>query len=432
VVARTAMDGISAGYFPFLALGLSRDGLSLRAIRDVGGAAPLLVHCRGIEVGRLVPDAPIAEGTLLELPISRMPRVAMPAELRVSTALDGPDLVAPWRIETVAAVLSLLGAPDVRIDDLRLDHGILRGTGRETRNGLLDPVLYARINGAGARMVTVEPPVALPEGGCAFRFALPLQPSDLSDTGLSVLLHLVGQDAPVASFAWTRSGAGETERRFAELDGRLRQMEEEAAAAQQNALATLHRQLALQQERIDAFIAAAATLLLDRLAGAPGREQDALQGLLNAAGPVRAGQPAFDLTARQLLVAPEDGQFGAGWHREEVYPSGAFRWMSPRGLLLNPAPERPLLGVTLEICHLYKAAAPALTAMLDDAAAEVTVTPRGHGSFAARIVPAAGPQVARLLRLASLTGGSPAEDGTGADRRVLSFAISRVVFDYGE
>jgi hypothetical protein len=216
------------------------------------------------------------------------------------------------------------------------------------------------------------------------------------------------------------------------MEGRLLQMEEAAAAQQQAAQATLARQLAVQQERIDAFIAAAATLLLDRLAGAPGREEDALRGLLATAGPVRAGQPALDLTARQLLVAPEDGVFGAGWHREEIYPDSAFRWMSTRGLLLNPAPERPLSAVTLEICHLYKAAAPSLTVMLDDAAGEVTVTPRGGGAFAVRIVPPGDAKPVRLLRLASLTGGSPAEDGAGPDKRMLSFAISRLVLDYAD
>jgi hypothetical protein len=38
----------------------------------------------------------------------------------------------------------------------------------------------------------------------------------------------------------------------------------------------------------------------------------------------------------------------------------------------------------------------------------------------------------RLARLASLTGGSPAEDGASTDRRVLSFAVSRVLFDYAD
>lgn len=426
------MDGISGGYFPFLAVGANRAGLTLRALRNHGDDVPLLLHCHGIEVGRFQPAEPIAAGTVIEIPIDRLPRVPLPAELRLSTTPDGPDLVSPWQLADAAAALSLLGAPDVRVEDLRMDHGVLRGTGREARNGLIEPVLFARINGAGARIATVEPPIALPEGGCAFRFALPIQPGDLGEAGLSVDLHLIGQDAPIGRYTWTRSGVGEAERRLVDMEGRLRQLEEESAAAQQTLQATFRRQLELQQERIDAFIAAAATLLLDRLAVAPGQEQDALRDLLAAAGPVRAGQPALDITARQLLVMPEDGVFGAGWHREEIYPTGAFRWMSPRGLLLNPAPERPLAGIRLEICHLYKADAPALSVQFDDAPGDLRVSSDGQGGFTALITPPGGPRPARVLRLASLTGGSPAEDGASPDRRLLSFAISRIVFDYAD
>jgi hypothetical protein len=241
---------------------------------------------------------------------------------------------------------------------------------------------------------------------------------------------MIGQDAPIASFAWTRAGAGEAERRVAELEGRLRQVEEEMAAAQQNMQATLRRQLDLQMERIDSFVAAAATLLLDRLAGAPGKEPDALRDLLDAAGPVRAGQPALDQTARQLQVMPEDGVFGSGWHREEVYPSGAFRWMSQRGLVLNPAPERPLATIRIDICHLYGTATPQMTAMLDDTPTTVALTPDGHGGFVAQLSPPDGPRPVRLLRLASLATGRPAEDGASGDRRVLYFAVSRIVFDF--
>ncbi|MFZ4408775.1 MAG: hypothetical protein ACOYOH_15640 [Paracraurococcus sp.] len=426
------MDGIQAGFFPFSAVGLSQDGLSLRAMRGFESAAPLVLHCRGIEVGRLRLSGPVREGSLLDVPILRMPRVPLPAELRLSTTPDGPDLAAPWSIGADAAALSLLGAPDVRIDDLRLDHGVLRGTGHEARNGLLEPVLYARINGAGARIVTVDPPIGRPEGGCAFRFALPILPADLTEAGLSIALLMVGQDAPIGHFAWTRGGAGEAERRVAELEGRLRQMEEEAAAAQQNLLATLRTQLTLQQERIDSFIAAAATLLLDRLATVPGRETDALHTLLADAGPVRAGDPLLDLKARQLEVPPDAGLFGSGWHRDEVYPSGAFRWMGPRGLLLNPAPGRSVASVTLDICHLYRASAPSVTAQFDDTEAAVTVSPQGGEAFTVRLVHPNGPHPLRLLRLASRTGGSPAEDGASGDRRSLSFAVSRVVFDYAD
>ncbi|MEN0076850.1 MAG: hypothetical protein AAGC69_20870 [Paracraurococcus sp.] len=430
MVTAGVMDGFQAIFCPLIPLGLGPDGLSLRALRPFHEAETLLLHCRGIEVGRLDLPAGLQQGELCAIPIARLPRVPLPAELRISAARDGRDLASPWRIDSADAALSLLGPPEIRIEDLRMDHGVLRGTAREMRNGLLEPVLYARLNGAGARVVSIESPAGLPEGGCAFRFALPIRPADLTEAGLSVSLLLIGQETPVAHFAWTRHGAGAAERRLAELEGRLRQIEEESAAAQQGLQSTLERRLGLQQERIDAFIAAASTLLFDRLAGAPAAGADALRGLLASGGAVAAGEPMLDRMAERLELPLDSGLFGAGWHREEVYPHGSFRWMGPRGLLLSPAAERALAAVTLEITGLYRAAAPAIAAQFDDAAAEVSVTAREDGTFSVRLVHPAGPQPVRLLRLASQTGGCPAEEGESGDRRMLAIAVSQVVFEY--
>lgn len=113
----------------------------------------------------------------------------------------------PWPLPNAATARALLGAPTaLEVEEMRLEHGILRGTARDRVNGLLEPVMYARINGSGARGVAVEAPAPLPEGGCAFRFALALEPGDLNETGLSVALHLVGLQAPVARFAYARVG----------------------------------------------------------------------------------------------------------------------------------------------------------------------------------------------------------------------------------
>lgn len=425
------MDGKQAGAHPFLAVGLGPDGLRLRAVRALAGAVPLVVFCRGIEVGRRMTPGPLDAGEAIAVPVARLPRVPLPAELRLASGTEAPDLVAPWRIETGAAALSLLGPPEIQVEDLRLDHGVLRGTAREARNGLLDPVVYARVNGAGLRMAVVEPPAGLPEGGCAFRFSLPIEAADLTEWGLSVQLYLAGQEAPIAGWSWTR-GVGEAERRVAEFEGRLRQLEEEVAAGQQALQAAMQRQVALQQDRIDAFIAAASTLMLDRLAAAPGGGPDALRSLMEAAAPAADAAPDAALAGRQLRLGPEDGLFGTGWHGAEVDPGGAFRWMAGRGLLLNPAPDRPLAEVTLRLCHLYRAAEPALTALLDETPAEVAAVPLEGGGHLVRLRPAGGPRPVRLLRLASLTGGNPAEDGVSADRRRLSFAVSAVTFDYAD
>jgi len=302
--------------------------------------------------------------------------------------------------------------------------------------------MYARVNGAVARAVAVDAPVGRPEGGCAFRFALPLQPSDLTEAGLTVTLHLVGQEAPLARYDWARAGADAAEAGLARLEARLARMEEAQQAAMARLAEATERRLALQQERIDAFIEAAATLLLDRLAGPDdtvGDRRAELHGLIATL----AQQPAAPAATppRWYEVGPHAPQFGSGWHQPEDPEEGSFRWMSASGVLVNPAPERAVTAVLVVIPHLYRVPEPALDAQFAGGAAGAGVAGRasamsnGHG-FTLRILPdqpaEAGPLRFETLRLTSRSSGCPAREGVSADPRVLSVAVSRVVFLYAE
>ena len=64
-----------------------------------------------------------------------------------------------------------------------------------------------------------------------------------------------------------------------------------------------------------------------------------------------------------------------------------------------------------------------------DRVGERRVDPGSDGSADGRSPPG-GAVPCRLLRLQALAGGSPAEDGVSGDARVLSIAVTRVVFDY--
>ena len=226
-------------------------------------------------------------GSTVEVPVSRLPRVALPAELRLSTGVAGPDLAAPWVLESPDAAFGLLGPPAPVVESLRLDHGVLRGVATERANGLLEPVLYARVNDAAARAVSVEErPAPLAEGGCVFRFALLLQPADLVEAGLAVSIHMVGLEAPIARFALAPATVGaDAAARVAELEGRLRRLEDAMAAGLEAMEHALRRRMDAQQERVDAFIEASASLLLDRVAAedAPA----ALRALAGTAAPRR-------------------------------------------------------------------------------------------------------------------------------------------------
>ena len=199
---------------------------------------------------------------------------------------------------------------------------------------------------------------------------------------------------------------------MAELEARLLRLEQGGQMAQASSQAALDRRLDLQQDRIDAFIDAAASLLLDRLAGAgPQDAPAALRALIATAITDVPAEPAALAEGEQLAVNPRDAAFDLGWHGAEEDDAGGFRWMTMQGLVRNPAPLRPVAGVTLEIGHLYGAPAPSLEASFDAMPCVVEAERRGPHHFRLRITPPDGPAPCRLLRLQALTGGSPAEDG---------------------
>ena len=430
MVAAPGMDGTAArAGFPFLPLAAGRRGLSLRCLRRFEADGPLLLHCAGIEVGRSALPGPVEAGRTVEVPVVRLPRVALPAELRLSDGITGPDLAAGWLLDTPDAAFGLLGPPAPAVEALRLDHGVLRGVATEKANGLLEPVLYARVNDAGARAVAVEQPASLAEGGCVFRFAVPLQPADLVESGLAVSVHMVGLEAPIARFALAPA-LGADAARAAELEGRLRRLEEAMASGLQAIEHALRRQMEAQGERVDAFIEASASLLLDRVA-AGGDAPAALRALVGAAAP--DGEEAVPMRfGNRVELPPDSGHLGFGWHPPERDAAGAFRWMADRALVVSPEPHRPLAGVALEVGHLYGAAEPALRASFDALPCGVSVEREGERRFRVRVTPPEGAAPCRTLMLEALASGSPAQDGASADPRLLSMAVYRLVFDYAD
>ncbi len=437
------MDGTTAAAgtgFPFLPVAAGRRGLSLRCLRRFEAAAaaadaPLLLFCAGVEVGRLALPGPVEAGRTVEVPVARLPRVALPAELRLSAGAAGPDLAAAWPLETPDAALGLLGPPAPVVESLRLDHGVLRGVATEEANGLLEPLLYARINDAAARAVDVERPAPLAEGGCVFRFAVPLQPADLVESGLAVDVHMVGLEAPIARFALAPAlGAAEdAAARAAELEGRLRRLEDAMASGLDAVEHALRRRLDAQQERVDAFIEASASLLLDRVAA--GEAPAALRALVGAAAAPDHAEAAPLRLGNRVELPPDSGQLGFGWHSPERDAAGLFRWMADRALVVSPEPHRMLAGVTLEIGHVYGAAEPALRASFDALPCETSLE-RFEGAplrFRVLIKPPGGAAApCRTLVLEASASGSPARDGDSADARLLSLAVYRLVFDYAE
>ncbi|MDT8264245.1 hypothetical protein RQ832_13380, partial [Roseomonas sp. DSM 102946] len=136
-----------------------------------------------------------------------------------------------------------------------------------------------------------------------------------------------------------------------------------------------------------------------------------------------ATPPPAVLPAERRL-GPGDGAFTLGWHP----PEEAFRWMGPSGMVENPDPWRPVRAVRLRVAQVYGSDRPRLLASLDARHAPLRLQPV-EGGTEVLIVPEEA-LAFDVLRLDSLTHGSPAREGRGDDTRELSLAVAEVVFVY--
>jgi hypothetical protein len=277
--------------------------------------------------------------------------------------------------------------------------------------------------------VAVEAPAPLAEGGCVFRFAVPLQPADLVEAGLRWASTWSGWKRRSRASPWRRPAA-RTRRGSRSWRAGCAGLEDAMASGLDAMEHALRRRVDAHGERLDAFIEASASLLLDRVAGDPPAALRALAGGGGAgeaeAAPLRLGN--------RVELPPDSGHLGFGWHPPERDIGGAFRWMTDRALVVSPEPHRALAGVALEVGHVYAAPEPALRAAFDALPCAVSVEREGERRFRVRIAPPGGAAAApcRTLVLEALASGSPARDGASADARLLSMAVYRLVFDYAE
>jgi len=100
----------------------------------------------------------------------------------------------------------------------------------------------------------------------------------------------------------------------------------------------------------------------------------------------------------------------------------------------NPAPHRRVTGIEMLLRFIYKVPEPALECFFDTERATVTLEPvPGPHVARLRIAPGATQEPAPLLqtlRIDSLHTASPAQDGSGNDRRLLSIAVAEISFFY--
>jgi len=389
---------------------------------------------RGIQVSSTPAGRRFEPGEHIDLPVHYFPNVQLPAHLRICSG--DTEIAAPVTIKSSEDVMALIGQGEIKATNLSLEAGLLRGTLLLHGNAVSIPHAYVRLNDVVIRSVVVEPPVARDTGGAACRFAVPIRPADFVESGLCIDLHVSGIDYPLANFSYVRGDRSTEAQRLLKLEEEMRQLQKSATAQVEMLSANFQRRLTVQQERVDAFIEYATSIVLDNFANAFELKSDPavfLQALTEARSRTVGGEAAqVQVQAIHNAEAKVDSSlFAFGWYDLEHNEHGPFRWMGQTALVNNPYPNLPIARVDFLISQIYGAAEPLLRATADDVEFNVATSKFGGHFLVSFSAPPGTQEVyAQSIRVESFHASCPATDEGTNDNRTLSVSALKAEFHY--
>ena len=257
---------------PIRSVGIAFQTIRMTCVGDAELDDVVVAYINGIKVGENYISGVFHAGEVIEYPIQYLPYIDLPGEIRFARLQDGSEVVSPLTLKTREDAIALVGLGDVKIESLAIEYGVVRGVAVNRVNGLLQPEMFARINGVVPRGVIVDHHRLLDDGGASFQFSVRLEAQDLAENGLSVDIYVVGKDGPLSSITYRRADPDDALRRIIQLESRLDQ-NQQATGYQIQALDNeITARIGLLEDRIDAFIEYSASLLFDRIAATPVRD----------------------------------------------------------------------------------------------------------------------------------------------------------------
>lgn len=388
----------------------------------------------GISLGSIALTRHLSLGDSFDIPIKYFPKVDLPTCIRVTVADD--EICQPVPVESAEDVMRVLGCGDISVRGLTIEAGLLKGTIINRSNGVHHAPAYVKINGLVSRVVNLELPQLLDDGGSASRFAVALKASDMLVSGLSIELYLLGLEYPLAAISFSRDDPASTATHFTEVNEKIRQLQRNMALQFDIMQANIDRQVKILQERVDAFIEYTSSSILDNLADHSRNQASALfkeaMERIKLASSHEATTYEFSTSLKSEQVAIDSPIFIFGWYDLESSADGPFRWMGPAGLIRIPRRSWMLDHVEIAVLQVYGSHEPFLEASLDGETLIPSVE-RDELNFLVKLsVPAGRSLCGDSLYIESLTTGSPAMDHGSSDDRILSIAVAGITFYYTE
>jgi hypothetical protein len=424
-------------------LGAAHQAVRMVCTNAVALREDVCAYVCGIRIGVNRIEGDFEPGDIIEYPIPYLPWVDLPADVRFVSENTGKEIAEAFRITTHDEAIALVGMGEAVIQNVVIDQGMIRGVVVNRVNGLLRPQMFARINGVIPRVIAVDQPRLLDDGGASFQFSAQLTPADLGENGLTAEIFLLGQDTPLTSISYRRADIDDLTKRIVEFEARLAQVSQSTTLRFNSMNNELKQSLDVMRQRIDAFIEYAASFMFDRIAttevpalpdAAPlspelRKKVDSFLATVNDAESIqeRRGKRA-DPT---VTVPLRSSLFSFGWLDVEEDNGVPYRRMSDIAVVLNPHPDRPIANVQMTLVGPDGSGQPSLRAAFDGAPAVCTVERGKRKSGGCRILIAPAeegqPKTSRALSLANmLTSGSVRD----ARPKLGLVAISELTFAY--
>ena len=395
-------------------------------------------YVSGIRIGSNRIEGKFEPGDIIEYPISYLPWVDLPADVRFVSEHTGQDVAEAFRITTHDEAIALVGMGEAVIQNIVIDQGMIRGVVVNRVNGLLRPQMFARINGVVPRIITVEQPRLLEDGGASFQFSAQLNPADLGENGLTAEIFLLGQDTPLTSISYRRADVDDITKRIVEFEARLAQVSQSIGYRFNSMNHETKQALDVMRQRVDAFIEYTASFLFDRVAAS---EVPTLPDARPLSSELRKKVDAFlaivrdvgsgrDRTDQRVTVPLKSSVFSFGWHDVEEETGISYRRMSDIAVLLNPQPDRPLANVRITLFSPDGAAQPSLRAAFDGVPAVCTFEHEKSKSngCSIQIAPAEEGKATTTRALSLVNMLTTAASSRDTQRGLV--AISELSFDY--
>lgn len=425
---------------PMQVIGSAYQAVRMVCTNSLSMSEDVCAYVLGIKVGSSRIEGSFEPGDIIEYPISYLPWVELPAEVRFVSEQTGREIGEPFHIRSHDEAIALVGIGEAVIQTVAIDHGMIRGVVVNRINGLLRPQMFARINGLVPRTITVEQPRLLDDGGASFQFSAQLLPADLGENGLTAEIFLLGQDRPLTSVAFRRADVDDLTKRIVEFDARLAQLSQSMEFRFKTSGQEMQAAINVMQQRIDAFIEYAASFMFDRIAATavptvPGEaplspelkaKVESFLGAVNG-----SVQSTSELRASVNVPLASHG-FSFGWGEIENEGGLALRRMQDNAVVFNPYPDRLVAEVRMMLWTPEGAAQPSLRAAFDSTSVTLDIErgKRKGDRWLARVRPADGEPSMQCTAL-SLLNMIPAT-GTRADARRLegTVAVSDLTFIY--